>query len=396
MISNKNFATILLAGSALFIGSPAMASGPDILSGLPIFRSEAPSQPSVQDLKGDDSFRVTFNGRTGLMLGYHTGNLSGGPASAGSVLNYGVNGVHPNGLIDNNFEEDYWSISTNYTRFGFKAEGDSALGAFTARIEADFNTSAGNVANTGAAGDVLRIRHAYGQVGMILAGQTNSLWSEGQPYLSNWDWNGDPLSPGNNITRRQQLRVTLEPAPGIKAAVAIEDPSSTVDPEFFDITANIQLSAGPADIVVSGILGFDDESTVATDEDGWAVAASASVDLGPLLLTGLGVYSDDQNLAWHSSHPLNTVLLDGDSWGAGGSLSGPLSETMTWHAGGSYTAKSDGLVDFAVIYGTGSVEWSPMPQYSIVGQVVYEQANNTTLNVDSDAWSFLNYWMYKF
>lgn len=171
-------------------------------------------------------------------------------------------------------------------------------------------------------------------------------------------------------------------------------------PDFFDITANVQLSAGSADIVVSGILGFDDESTVATDEDGWAVAASASIDLGPLLLTGLGVYSDDQNLAWHSSHPFTAPFLtvaDADSWGAGASLSGPLSDTMNWHLGGSYAAKEEGTtVDFDLIYGTGSLEWSPMPQYSVVGQVVYEKAENHLTNLDGEAWSFLNYWMYKF
>jgi predicted porin len=390
MISKTNIAKFFLAGSTLLMSSTAMASGPDILSGLPIFRSETPAKP-FDKATVDDSFRVTFNGRAGVMLGYHTGNLSGGPASAGSILNYGVSGIHPNGIITAGpAEEDYWSISTNYTRFGFKAEGDSALGAFAARIEGDFN----------GAGNTFRLRHGYGQVGMILAGQTNSLWSEAHPYISNWDWNGDPLSPGNNITRRQQLRLSLEPVPGMKAAVAIEDPSSTVDPDFFDITANVQLSVGPADLVVSGILGFDDDSTALADEDGWAVSASATFDMGPLMLTALGVYSDEQNLAWHSTHPFTVPAITGtdiDSWGAGGSIAGPLSDTLSWHAGGSYSSKKEGAtVDFDLIYATASLEWSPMPQYSVIGQAVYEKAEDHVANQEDDAWSFLNYWMYKF
>jgi len=50
------------------------------------------------------------------------------------------------------------------------------------------------------------------------------------------------------------------------------------------------------------------------------------------------------------------------------------------------------------IYATAGVTWSPMPQYSVVGQVVYEEAEISSGGValDGDALSFLNYWIYKF
>ena len=76
-------------------------------------------------------------------------------------------------------------------------------------------------------------------------------------------------------------------------------------------------------------------------------------------------------------------------------MSGDLSDQVTWYAGGSYTSSSD-IVDFEAIYGTGALAWSPMPQYTITGQVVYEQLNRPTAAIDSEAWSFLNYWIYKF
>ena len=178
----------------------------------------------------------------------------------------------------------------------------------------------------------------------------------------------------------------------------IED-STSADPAFFDLTGNLQMSVGPAQLVGSGILAFDDQATAGVDEAGWAVSASATMDFGPLMVSATGVYSDDQNHAWHGSHPLTAPFLNGagiDSWGAGGSVTGPLTETVNWHAGGSYSSKNEGAVDFNVIYATGSLEWSPMPQYTIVGQAVYEKANNDAAGLDGNAWSFLNYWMYKF
>jgi hypothetical protein len=161
-----------------------------------------------QDI-GDDNFSVVFNGQTSLSVGYHHGNLTSEPAivgstwgSPGTFLSPPLSVVLGGGpLVATDLfapKASFTNMSTQYTRFGFTAQGDTAMGAFKARIEADFSGAGGN----------LRIRHAYGEVGPILAGQTQSLWSDGHFYISGWDWNGDVVSPGNNIARRQQLRYT--------------------------------------------------------------------------------------------------------------------------------------------------------------------------------------------
>jgi hypothetical protein len=277
-----SFFSVLALSTALSTGS-ALASGPDV---------------SV-----NDNFTVTFNGRASLMIGFHTGDLISDPGTAGSTWsNPGTNAltavVGAGSLVAFDIpDEEYWTMSNNYTRFGFTATGDTALGAFKAQIEGDFN----------GAGNTLRIRHAYGQVGPILAGQTWSLWNEGHASVSNWDWNGDPVSPGNNIARRQQLRYTTTSPDGIKLSVAIEDGSDittaytglyTFNPSFFDVTANVQATIGDAEVTVSGIYSAEDDGLAAAgapaqiDGVSYGVAASAKFDLNGWDAGVVGVYSD--------------------------------------------------------------------------------------------------------
>ena len=60
-------------------------------------------EPPTFEIEEDDNFTVTFNGRAALMLGYHTGNVTSNPQTAGAVTNQGLLGAGD--------DEDYWSIS---------------------------------------------------------------------------------------------------------------------------------------------------------------------------------------------------------------------------------------------------------------------------------------------
>ena len=207
--------TLKLLGTTALVAAlaaPAFASGPEV----------------------GDSFTVTFNGRTGLDIYY---------------------------IIDDDVAtNDDLYMSQNYTRFGFTANGDTAMGAFKARIEGDFGGTNSN----------FRIRHAYGQVGPILAGQTDSLLRTGMPYVSDWGWSyGDVTSMGNNYGRTQQLRYTTS-AGGVKLAVAVEDNAVSND-DFFDVTANAQFSVGPASLVA--VMGLQEDGDV-------VVGGAASFSLG--------------------------------------------------------------------------------------------------------------------
>ena len=322
---NKKFRAGLLAGTFLFASSTAvLASGPD-----------------------GDNFTVVFNGQTSLSVGYMSGDLISEPTNVGATWGGPgaflspplsvILGAGPLVAFDVP-DASFTSMSTQYTRFGFTATGDTALGAFKAVIEGDFNGAGGN----------FRIRHAYGEVGPILAGQTWSLWNEGQVSISGWDWNGDPLSPGNNIARRQQLRYTTATDDGVQLAVAIEQASDTAtaftglytpNPEFFDITANIQAKVGDVDLAVSGIYSMEDDGLAAggapagIDGVSFGVAASASFDLHGMDAGVVGVFSDG---GAGMGRVNNTGGID-EAWGIGATLGGDIDENMSWNIGGSYT-----------------------------------------------------------
>ena len=76
----------------------------------------------------------------------------------------------------------------------------------------------------------------------------------------------------------------------------------------------------------------------------------------------------------------NTGGMD-TSWGFGGSLAGQFNETLHWQTGASYAETEIFHIDALPIdmtrkhvYLTGGVEWKPIPQYSVIGQVIYESA----------------------
>jgi hypothetical protein len=218
--------------------------------GLPL---SAPHQ-----VKADDNFTVVFNGLVDTHIYYV--DLRDRSVIGGTV-----------------FEARYddWDIENFNTRFGFTATGDTALGAFTAKIEGEWLGD----------GDQLAIRHAFGQVGPILAGQTDSLMREGMPFLSGSDdgfYTIDFISAPNTWRHRQQLRYTTHFG-DTTLAVALEENFQSGS-DFFDITANLQTEAGPAKIAVAAL--YDP-----TFDDQFVITGSASFKLGPADAFVTGTFS---------------------------------------------------------------------------------------------------------
>lgn len=383
-----------------------------------------PAVIGISTAAADDAFTVIFNGQAALQIGYHHGDLVEGQEIAGStwggafVPSGSCNsaGLSNCGALTNSAGSTVgsaWTMSTNYTRFGFTATGDSSLGDFSARLEGDFNGT----------GDLFRIRHAYGQVGPILAGQTDSLWNVGHVTVSGWDWNGDPLSPENNVSRRKQLRYSFAGPMNSKIAVALEEPSLngsayllTPVPKFFDITANLQVDVGPANLTVSAIYKPEDETLKSltgtfgfvkqTDGESIAVATSLKFPVGDVDVGLLGVYSD----GGAGLGQVNNTGGEDTAWGYGGTVAGDFSENVSWNLGGSFTTSTvnnysgrptNRELERDNLYLTAGVEWHPLPNQTVTGQIVYERValNAPSLSTPTrkgSAVSYLNYWIYKF
>jgi hypothetical protein len=152
-------------------------------------------------------------------------DVGGGGSSAGSLdatfLSGGFNeGCSSTNVIgcsvgDNQFNGGNWRLHARESRFWIQTWTPTDWGELRTYIETDFF----------GAGNVLRLRHAYGTLGPVLAGQTWSTFMPVFAFPESLDFGG-PLVP--SISRRAQLRYTHNFGGGFTMEAAIEDPLGDV------------------------------------------------------------------------------------------------------------------------------------------------------------------------
>ena len=118
-----------------------------------------------------------------------------------------------------------YNLNARESRFWLKAEADTPRGAFKAYIEADFygfNSSLGDELFTNSSS--MRVRHAYGQIGGLLAGQTWSTFMDVPALPEKIDF-GSPA--GRVFSRQAVIRYTRPVGPGA-LDIALESPETTL------------------------------------------------------------------------------------------------------------------------------------------------------------------------
>lgn len=110
---------------------------------------------------------------------------------------------------DQNIKLPNYYNTLNESRLGFEVKRLVGKNIIFGRIEMDFNGDAGQ----------FRIRHAYGQIGQLLFGQTWSLFSNVSSMPATVDGNGPT---GSVILRNPQIRYQMDLSKHLEAAVALE------------------------------------------------------------------------------------------------------------------------------------------------------------------------------
>jgi len=116
------------------------------------------------------------------------------------------------------------SLSVKQSRFGVKGSlptGDNGK-PIDFKFEFDMFGTGADAGKT-----AVRLRHAYGEWGSLLAGQTNSLFMDGDVYPNVYDYWGPT---GMVFYRNVQIRWTALRTATDKFAIAIERPGNDVDP----------------------------------------------------------------------------------------------------------------------------------------------------------------------
>lgn len=108
------------------------------------------------------------------------------------------------------------------SRIGFETATPTASGTLTTKVEGDFNAPNQFQGELATNSTIFRLRHAYGQLGNVLIGQTWSNFSDLGSFPDTVDFN----PPGTTALLRQpQIRYTL-PLGNSKLALSVENPQS--------------------------------------------------------------------------------------------------------------------------------------------------------------------------
>ena len=188
-------------------------------------------------------------------------------------------------------------FSVRQSRLGAKATGMLAGRPYEAKFEFDLYGTGVDAGQT-----TFRVRHMYAKWGPFLAGQTNTLFMDGDIFPNVIDYWGPT---GMVFVRTPQLRWTFLNRNGWEAAVALEHPSDDIDPgnirlidenvaaniqaneELPDLTAAIRYGGDWGHVRLAGILrriGFDTRGTEDNEPDGqetgWGINATSAIKLG--------------------------------------------------------------------------------------------------------------------
>jgi hypothetical protein len=201
---------------------------------------EAGDKPRSWKLPGTNT-SMNIGGFIKFSAIYH---LDGGAARSGgtnrdAIALYGL--LNNDGsAADNRFNNGHWNLTARRSRFWIQTWTPTDWGELRTYLEGDFAEVGPGVH------EILRLRHAYGTLGPVLAGQT---WSTFYPVFA-WpellDDGGPALGANPGPTRRAQIRYTHNFGGGLTADLALEAPIATGNDAFISgaATTGDQIAGG--------------------------------------------------------------------------------------------------------------------------------------------------------
>ena len=201
--------------------------------------------------------------------------------------------------IDGQFGGDgQSSISVKQSRFGVKGSLPTTDGGSPINFKFEFDLFGTGV---DAGQTTFRLRHAYGEWGSLLAGQTNSLFMDGDVFPNTIDYWGPT---GMVFYRNVQIRWTPFKSENSHFAIAIERPGNDVDAgnvrliegfedaqiqnneELPDLTAQWRIGGGWGHFQVGGILrkvGYEfrqnpGDKWQSNSETGWGINLGSTIN----------------------------------------------------------------------------------------------------------------------
>ena len=222
MIVRKLAAAALAAGAAAVLAGPAAAGGHELgelkaqIEALQkrVAEIEAKEKAMAKPVVAGDSggswkvpgsnTSISFSGYVKADLVYDTGNDGG--------QTFYVEDIELNDVAEGEKDEKgQFGFSARQSRIRFDSRTATEMGTVNTRIEGDFSFSGDK--------NPLRLRHAYGSLGPVLAGQSWTIFGDEDTYADTLDFDG-PV--GVASARAPQIRYSAAPADGVAIQAAIE------------------------------------------------------------------------------------------------------------------------------------------------------------------------------
>ena len=259
MTISKRFASMCLAAA---LALPFAARGEDA--------------PGVFKIPGTDS-TIKFYGYTQLDMTLDLG------ARVGDIENNDWATILPavpaNGTAEEKHKKPQFYMTARTSRFGIQTSTPTALGPVGVRLEGDFNGPNSFQSETFTNSVLFRLRHAYGTVGGLLAGQTWTTMIDLAAAPDTVDFNG----PGTlALVRNPMLRYTFDLGQGMTFALAAENArgaqfGGSKFQTLPDFHANFGLTGSWGTLSVRGVSQYYRVFVGDADpKDKWSFAGAAS------------------------------------------------------------------------------------------------------------------------
>lgn len=211
----------------------------------------------------------------------------GGRQSSGAQDLFAVTGIDTRGT---RFGDDAFRIHSRESRLNFEiSKKDTPLGPSRAFIEGDFFGAAGNQVASNS--DSFRLRHAFVEVGPLLAGQWWTTFSDPSAYAETLDFQG---SGGQAFIRQGVVRLEHKFSNGFSIAGAIENPEGRVQfgpaapitssrDTLPDFVGRVRYQGALGHLQIAGVVTrINAPNGLASDETGYAGTVTGRLNL-PLL-----------------------------------------------------------------------------------------------------------------
>lgn len=284
-------------------------------------------------------------------------------------------------------------MTVQTSRFGVQTATPISDDVFKAKLEMDFYDYCGSSLNNNACNrNRLRVRHAYGEYGGFLIGQTSSLWSDGNDSPNTVDFNGPiggtfirlpQIRYSYDIPQIATIRASLEYAQGFGSGMTDNSIGQTRPNVVLRVDKKFSWGQLNARVLSSSHRKVDAGQSVEKEGFGYGIGGSFKLSSADTITAQYNVVEGDYN--WEYMNPANGLVYSSskktiyNDSSKGYMVGWEHVFSPKWSSNIAYSAvTTDESQDYLAAYGSGANK--KLTQYHL--NTFYKPIKNVSLGVE--------------